>query len=63
MSYFIVKTRDGIYDFGKRCNSVSYNDPKVCIFKSRDLDPAYETLALIPYDNILMIERREEKDV
>lgn len=51
-----------IFEFGKRCNYVDYENDKFCIFKNTNLKAGIEeTLMIIPYEKILYIERVEDK--
>ena len=65
LSYFQLRLRDGkVMNFNKECNKVSYSDDKVCIFLDATNDSIpqkFQTLAIVPYDQIALIERVAEE--
>lgn len=65
LSYFQLRLRDGkVMDFNKECNQVSYSDDKVCIFLStidNSIPQKFQTLAIVPYNQIGVIERVNEE--
>lgn len=65
LSYFQLRLRDGeVMNFNKECNEVSYSDDKVCIFMNTTNDSIprrSQTLAIVPYDQIVLIERVTEE--
>lgn len=65
LSYFQLRLRDGkVMNFNKECNEVSYSDDKVCIFMNTTSDSIprrSQTLAIVPYDQIGVIERVNEE--
>lgn len=59
-AYFIVYLTNGFsLSFNKCCSRVEYNSCTLCRFVHDGADGG-TTLALIPYDKILYIERKEE---
>lgn len=50
-----------VFEMGKKCNRVDYNNEKFCRFIN-DNGKDETTLMLIPYKNILLIERIEENN-
>lgn len=65
LSYFQLRLRDGkVMDFNKECNQVSYSDDKVCVFMNNiddSIPQKFQTLAIVPYDRIDVIERVNEE--
>lgn len=65
LSYFQLRLRDGmVMDFNKECNKISYSDDKVCIFMNTvndSIPQKLQTLAIVPYDQIGVIERVNEE--
>lgn len=65
LSYFQSRLRDGkVMDFNKECNKISYSDDKVCIFMNTvndSIPQKLQTLAIVPYDQIGVIERVNEE--
>lgn len=65
LSYFQLRLRDGkVMDFNKECNKISYSDDKVCKFMNATNDSIpqkLQTLAIVPYDLIGVIERVNEE--
>lgn len=60
-AYFIAYLTDGsILVFNKLCNRVVHSSSSLCQFMHDDSDNKEICLALIPYDKILYIERKEE---
>lgn len=60
--YFVVYLKDGTsLILNKKCNNVDHTDPRLCIFKHNHKTPcAYDTLAIIPYENINYIISNDE---
>ena len=55
ITYFEVYLKDGTtFDFDYKCNKVDYGecDYIVCIHTETDQEPVYETLAIIPRENL-----------
>lgn len=65
LSYFQLRLRNGkVMNFNKECNQVSYSDDKVCVFLStidNSIPQKFQTLAIVPYDRINVIERVNEE--
>lgn len=65
LSYFQLRLRDGkVMNFNKECNQVSYSDDKVCVFRNTiddSISQKFQTLAIVPYDRIDVIERVSEE--
>lgn len=65
LSYFQLRLRDGkVMDFNKECNKISYSDDKVCTFMNTvndSIPQKLQTLAIVPYDQIGVIERVNEE--
>ena len=65
LSYFQLRLRDGkVMDFNKECNKISYSGDKVCIFMNTvndSIPQKLQTLAIVPYDQIGVIERVNEE--
>lgn len=65
LSYFQLRLRNGeVMNFNKECNQVSYSDDKVCIFLNtidNSIPQKFQTLAIVPYDRINVIERVNEE--
>lgn len=58
ITYFEVYLKDGTtFDFDYKCNKVDYGkgDYIVCIHKEKDEELVYETLAIIPRENVKYI--------
>ena len=56
--YFEARLTNGItYNFGRMCNYIDYTDTNMCIFQ-RVSDDGAETLALVPYIQLAIINRR-----
>lgn len=52
---------DLVFEMGEQCNFVRYTDDFFCAFIHKDHEAGTEkVLMLVPYDNILYIERIEE---
>lgn len=65
LSYFQLRLRDGeVMNFNKECNQVSYSDDKVCEFTNtvnNSIPQRSQTLAIVPYDQIALIEKVTEE--
>lgn len=65
LSYFQLRLRDGkVMNFNKECNQVSYSDDKVCIFMNtidNSIPQKFQTLAIVPYNQIILVERVTEE--
>lgn len=65
LSYFQLRLRNGkVMDFNKECNQVSYSDDKVCIFLNtidNSIPQNFQPLAIVPYDQIILVERVTEE--
>lgn len=65
LSYFQLRLRDGkVMNFNKECNQVSYSDDKVCIFLNtidNSIPQKFQTLAIVPYNQIVLVERVTEE--
>lgn len=62
ITYFEVYLKDGTtFDFDYKCNKVDYGecDYIVCIHKEKDEELVYETLAIIPRENVKYILAKE----
>lgn len=61
--YFIVHLKDGtLLTLDKKCDYIDYTDPRSCIFKHKNTTScAYDTLAIIPYENINYIKSEASK--
>lgn len=63
--YFQLRLNNGeLMDFNKECNEVDYSDEKVCVFTNTINDPKpkrSQTLAIVPYNQISVIERITEE--
>ena len=62
ITYFEVYLKDGTtFDFDYKCNKVDYGkgDYIVCIHKEKDEELVYETLAIIPRENVKYILTKE----
>lgn len=58
--YFVTYLKDGtVLDFNKKCNSVDYTGTHMALFKD-ERERCYTTLALIPYENINHISRKDK---
>ena len=52
---------DRVFQMGGQCNYVDYTDDFFCAFRREDYETRTQTLLmLVPYENILYIERIEE---
>ena len=62
ITYFEVYLKDGTtFDFDYKCNKVDYGKGNyiVCIHKEKDEELVYETLAIIPRENVKYILTKE----
>lgn len=62
ITYFEVYLKDGTtFDFDYKCNKIDYGkgDYIVCIHKEKDEELVYETLAIIPRENVKYILTKE----
>lgn len=63
-AYFIVYLTTGsVLSFNRLCNRVVHSASNLCRFMHDGSDNGETCLALIPYDKILYIERKEETKI
>ncbi len=62
MLYFIIRTKTNgvVYDMDKKCTNIDYSDDKLCVFKNKQYG-ADQTLLILPYSEIGVIELKENK--
>lgn len=59
--YLDVDCQQEIFEMGKQCNKIDYTEDKFCRFLHMDKEAlTSKLLMLVPYENILYIERIEE---
>lgn len=65
LTYFQLRLKNSkVMNFDKECNKVSYSDEKLCVFLNttdNSISQRYQTLALVPYDQIALVERITEE--
>lgn len=65
LTYFQLRLNNGeLMNFDKECNQVSYSDEKVCVFMNTindSIPKRFQTLAIVPYNQISVIERITEE--
>ena len=65
LTYFQLRLNNGgVMDFKKECTEVLYADEKVCVFMNTINDPKpkrSQTLAIVPYNQISVIEQITEE--
>lgn len=65
VTYFQLRLKNAkVMNFEKECNKVSYSDEKLCVFLNtidKSIPQRFQVLALVPYDQIALVERITEE--